>query len=82
VARKCCVLSINAGIGVDFEMMLRCMEYLDQLLSGSSKTHHNKALASIRSLAGFNVKVGKYFGFADDGACVIPWDIDFDVTFY
>ncbi len=31
--------------------------------------------ARLRALTGLRVRVGKYMGLADDGTCVIPWDL-------
>jgi len=64
--------SIDAGVGVDYEMLLSCLtrmcEYAD--------TRRNRG--QLRLLRGFRVKVGRYFGLADDGSVLLPWDWQLD----
>ena len=64
------VQSIEAGIGISSPTMETCLVRLTDYIN---KTKGGK----LRSLAGFNVRIGKYIGFTDDGCCIIPenWDL-------
>jgi hypothetical protein len=84
--------SITSGVGVDTNMMETCLNqllaYLDKIhpdpnsLNSSqpdSQTDSHDCYIlwnSLKQVLEFDIKIGRYLGIADDGAFIIPWDID------
>lgn len=63
------LLDIQRGVGVSDEQFVTCLQRME-LYCEDSRTRN-----SLQQLDGFRVVVGHYLGMADDGACIIPWDI-------
>lgn len=58
--------SIDPGIGISSISMENT---LTRITAHINKTNHG---GKLRQLNGFNVKIGKYIGLADDGSCILP----------
>lgn len=61
---------IQPGVGVSDVQFLSCLQRMELYAEEQGQPR-----ISLRQLAGFRVLVGHYLGMADDGACIIPWDI-------
>lgn len=61
---------IQPGVGVSDVQFVACLQRMELYAEEQGRPR-----ASLRQLAGFRVLVGHYLGMADDGACIIPWDI-------
>ena len=69
--------SLETGPGVDegaFEQFLRRL----QEYTGAS-TARGAGAGALSGLRGLRVRVGRYLGVADDGACILPWDLFEDI---
>lgn len=62
-------ISIRPGVGVSSTQFLVCLQRMDEYL------HVPQAKAALLQLAGMRVQVGHYLGMADDGSCIVPWEI-------
>ena len=61
---------IQPGVGVNDIQFVTCLQHMELYAEDEGRPR-----ASLRQLAGFRVLVGHYLGMADDGACIIPWEI-------
>jgi hypothetical protein len=61
---------ITYGTGVDEEKMETCLQSLRAYM-----TRRNGSRGSLKELRGMNLVVGHYLGIADDGSCILPWDL-------
>lgn len=66
------IVSIDAGVGVDDMKFEKCLSGMDAYLNQSDNRNKGNKL---RGLAGVKVKIGKYLGMSDDGACILPWNL-------
>ena len=61
---------ISYGAGVDEEKMKTCLQSLHAYIA-----RRNGSRGSLKELRGLNLVVGHYLGIADDGSCILPWDL-------
>lgn len=61
---------ISYGAGVDEEKMETCLRSLSTYMA-----RRNGSRGSLKELRGMNLVVGHYLGIADDGSCILPWDL-------
>lgn len=61
--------SIRTGVGVDIGQFLVFLQRLDEYV------RLPECKAALLQLEGLRVVVGHYLGMADDGACILPWEI-------
>eukprot|EP01036_Dinobryon_divergens_P026070 gene26070-34675_t len=61
---------ITYGAGVDEEKMETCLQSLSTYMA-----RRNGSRGSLKELRGMNLVVGHYLGIADDGSCILPWDL-------
>lgn len=62
-------LSIRPGVGVSSTQLLVCLQRMDEYLRVP------QAKSALLQLSGMRVQVGHYLGMADDGSCIVPWEI-------
>lgn len=63
------ILDIQPGVGVSDVQFVTCLQRMELYAA------EGRSRATLRQLAGFRVVVGHYLGMADDGACILPWEI-------
>lgn len=76
-----CLTSLEAGPGVDEGSFESCLNRLQIYIHRA--TTRGDGTGVLSGLRGLRVKIGRFLGTSDDGACVLPWDLfeagmDFD----
>ena len=71
MVEKLKVKSLKYGVGIDEGKMKVCLtamkEYMDR---------RKGSCGSLKELNGMNLVIGHYLGIADDGSCILPWDLE------
>mmetsp|Transcript_20188 Transcript_20188/g.28944 ORF Transcript_20188/g.28944 Transcript_20188/m.28944 type:complete len:471 (+) Transcript_20188:3036-4448(+) len=67
---KLLLKDIMTGVGVDEIKMKVFLQTLDEYISS-----RNGRLGVLKHLSGMKLVVGYYLGIADDGSCIVPWDM-------